>query len=119
MKSLSVAAVIVSERTSPLFPSGLRGLSLTFKLRPAALPIDIWKEFSAVNLRVIPGSRSSPELAVWPSELTLTHVCSCASMFKVSACVAAAGGGGGGSGSSEAGAGVLAASVVTGAVDGG
>jgi len=70
MKSLRLVGVNVTERTWPLFPSGFTGMSLIFKVSPAALPIDRWRELSAVNLRVIPGSRISPEFAELPSAAT-------------------------------------------------
>ena len=37
----------MTERTWPLFPSGFTGMSLIFKVRPAPLPTDRDREFSA------------------------------------------------------------------------
>src|SRR5215475_6870879 len=97
MKSWRLVGVNVTERTWPLFPSGFTGISLIFKVSPAALPIDRWRELSAVNLRVIPGSRISPEFAELPSAATLIHVFSSAWISKVSPCLFT----GDGSGSGE------------------
>src|SRR5262249_23032934 len=87
VKSLRLAGVMMTERTWPLFPSGFTGMSLIFKVRPAALPIDRCREFSAVNLRVMPGSRTSPGFAELPSAATLIHVFSSAWMSNVITCV--------------------------------
>src|SRR5205814_8937075 len=108
IKFLRVAGVIVTERTWPRAPRGFNGMSLTFKVRPAALPTEMESEFSAVNLRVIPGSRMSPPFAEFPSDVTLSHVFSMAWTSSVSVC----GLGGGDAGSGSDAAGRLAAAVV-------
>src|SRR5262245_36765581 len=110
IKSFKLAGVIVTDRTCPLFPSGFKGLSLIFRDRPAAFPIEILRELSAVNLRVIPGSSTSPPFRDLPSDVTLIHVCAVASISNRRAWVCDAAGGGAGAGAGGGGAGCGAGS---------